>query len=123
MGVVFVYQDDSEIWLQDVMDNHYEEALSRATRLLSMAKPDANGCLVTVTATPRRVRFQGRQLPAYRFVYCVLNRAVIPASIVIRHRCHNRLCMNPDHLQEGSKADNKRDDWDFNANGVDYALL
>ncbi|WP_073146416.1 HNH endonuclease [Litoreibacter ascidiaceicola] len=39
---------------------------------------------------------------------------------MIRHRCHNRLCANPAHLVVGSKADNKRDDWDYWANGVDY---
>lgn len=42
---------------------------------------------------------------------------------VIRHRCHNRLCINPDHLTIGSRADNKRDDWEFLANGVDFNLL
>ena len=75
------------------------------------------------TASPRKVRFQGHQLPAYRFVYCVLNRAVIGANEVIRHRCHNRTCVNPEHLLPGSRADNKRDDWDYWANGVDYGLL
>ncbi|WP_121095621.1 HNH endonuclease [Roseinatronobacter ekhonensis] len=42
---------------------------------------------------------------------------------VVRHRCHNRRCINPEHLTLGSKADNKRDDWDYSANGVDFWIL
>ena len=41
----------------------------------------------------------------------------------IRHRCHNRLCINPEHLTIGNRADNKRDDWEYLANGVDFNLL
>ena len=42
---------------------------------------------------------------------------------VVRHRCHNRNCINPDHLDIGSRADNKRDDWENWANGVDFDFL
>ncbi|MFT6696062.1 MAG: hypothetical protein ACJAXU_001563, partial [Paracoccaceae bacterium] len=30
---------------------------------------------------------------------------------------------NPEHLTQGDRRDNKRDDWDVLANGVDYRLL
>ncbi|WP_139196289.1 HNH endonuclease [Salinihabitans flavidus] len=42
---------------------------------------------------------------------------------VVRHRCHNRRCVNPEHLEEGSRADNVRDERERRANGVDPALL
>jgi len=32
---------------------------------------------------------------------------------VIRHRCHNRKCVNPEHLVIGSQADNKRDEEEY----------
>ncbi|UWQ61851.1 HNH endonuclease [Leisingera caerulea] len=78
-----------------------------------------------MTATVRRpkVRFRGRQVAAARFVYCVVNRAVIGATTMVRHRCGNELCCRPEHLVEGSAADNKRDDRDHWANGVDFSLL
>ena len=70
-----------------------------------------------------KTRFRGRQVASARFVYCVVNRAVIDEATVVRHRCHNKRCVRPEHLVEGSAADNKRDDWDYWANGVDRDLL
>ena len=72
---------------------------------------------------PRKIRFNGRQVAAYRFVYCVLTGSVLTEDQVVRHRCHNRRCVNPKHLIEGTRADNKRDDYDHWANGTDYRHL
>jgi hypothetical protein len=69
------------------------------------------------------VRFRGKQDPAYRFIFCALNQEVLSFDGVVRHRCHNRLCINPEHLQKGTRADNQRDDWDNWANGVDHRYL
>lgn len=41
---------------------------------------------------------------------------------MVRHRRGNELCCRPEHLVEGSAADNKRYDWDHWANGVDFSL-
>jgi hypothetical protein len=115
--------DDSEAWLEDLLTHHHEVALARVEALLSEAERTPDGCLVTDTQTPRRVRFRGRQVAAYRFVYCVLTMTPAAMDEVVRHRCHNRRCINPEHLTLGSKADNKRDDWDYWANGVDPWIL
>jgi hypothetical protein len=121
--VVFEFMDDSELWLTDVMENHYEEALSRANSLLSGTTTDEHGCWVTTTAKRPKIRFRGRQVSAARFVHCVLNREVLSERVVIRHRCHNERCCRPEHLQTGSARDNRRDDWENWASGVNYALL
>jgi hypothetical protein len=42
---------------------------------------------------------------------------------VARHRCHNPPCINPEHLELGSQADNRQDDFDREAGGVSYELL
>ena len=121
--MAFHYEDECEVWLRDIMENHEEEALSRVSALLGQTIKNEDGCWVSDTQTPRKVRFRGRQVAAYRLVYCVLNRAIVSEEVVVRHRCHNRRCMNPGHLVEGSRADNKRDDWDHWANGTDRNLL
>jgi hypothetical protein len=38
-----------------------------------------------------------------------LNAGPIPDGMVIRHRCDNPPCVNPDHLQVGTQRDNARD--------------
>jgi hypothetical protein len=32
-------------------------------------------------------------------------------GIVVRHKCNNRLCVNPSHLRLGTQADNVKDMW------------
>lgn len=115
--------DESEVWWTTILDQHYETAASKANALIADTVQTANGCLETGTETPRRVRFKGRQLPAYRFVYCLATRIPAAGDEVVRHRCHNRLCINPDHLQFGTRAYNKHDDWEYWANGIDGWML
>ena len=62
-------------------------------------------------------------MEAYRFVFCVLNGEIVSRDQVVRHRCHNRRCINPDHLVLGTQADNKRDDWEHWSGGVDFDYL
>jgi homing endonuclease-like protein len=118
-----VFADEVEIWLEDILANHYEEALARANSLSAEADYEANGCITTPTTEPRKVRLRGRQMSAYRLIYCVANDVALSWHEVVRHRCHNRRCINPDHLVTGDRRDNKHDDWDAAANGVDHRLL
>ncbi|SEQ89768.1 hypothetical protein SAMN05428995_1201, partial [Loktanella sp. DSM 29012] len=71
------YEDGSEVWLTDILTNDKEAALSRAAQLLEQTKTDENGCMVTDTQGPRKIRFKGRQVAAYRFIFCVLNHSIL----------------------------------------------
>ena len=62
-------------------------------------------------------------LVVYSFVFCVLEIAITGGDQAVRHRCQDRLCLNPDHLVAGTQADNKRDDWEYAAGGIDFDLL
>lgn len=119
----FVYLDASlERWT-NIHANHKEEARQRALSLIAAGIHTDTGCIETPTLAVRKVRFKGEQYAAYRFIYCALNDVTPSFEEVIRHRCHNRRCINPAHLDIGSRADNKRDDWDFWGNGVDIDYL
>jgi hypothetical protein len=119
----FEYEDASQQWFGVVFRDHLEEARSRASTLLDEGVRVETGCIETPTQDARRVRFRGRQLHAYRFVFCVLHEVAAGYDDVVRHRCNNRRCINPDHLELGSRGENLQDEREFGANGVDFDLL
>ncbi|SDW62951.1 HNH endonuclease [Litoreibacter albidus] len=60
---------------------------------------------------------------AFSHPFVAMSNRSPPAGEVVRHRCNNRRCINPDHLVAGTQLENIEDDRDFRANGVDFALL
>jgi len=50
----------------------------------------------------------GKSYVASRFVY-IQNHGEIPANQVVRHKCDNRKCINPDHLELGTQQENVKD--------------
>ncbi len=121
--MTFVLIDESESWLADMLANHYEQARSRTHSLLEKGLIQDTGCIETDTLGAKKTRFRGRQVAACRFIFCVLNQTVASYDDVVRHRCDNRRCINPDHLEIGSRGKNLIDERDFSANGVDHDLL
>ena len=49
------------------------------------------------------------EIRAHRLSY-MLYVGKIPSGFVVRHLCHNKLCVNPDHLAIGTCQDNRNDD-------------
>jgi len=54
-----------------------------------------------------RVKYQGRGQAAHRCVWEMLV-GKIPKGLVIDHLCKNTLCVNPDHLEPVTQAENIR---------------
>jgi len=53
----------------------------------------------------------GKHIKAHRLAYCNANGKHLNdiAGLVVRHKCDNRKCLNPDHLEIGSNIDNTQD--------------
>lgn len=58
-----------------------------------------------------RYRYKGKMVLAHRVAYCEANNISLTSIMnkVVRHRCDNPQCINPEHLELGTQADNIKD--------------
>lgn len=58
-----------------------------------------------------RKRVNGKMVLLHRLSYCEANKLALEDihGYVVRHKCDNPCCINPQHLELGSQADNVRD--------------
>ena len=55
-----------------------------------------------------RFMFNGDAYQAYRFVWEICH-GEIPEGLNVLHKCHNKICVNPFHLNLGTAQDNASD--------------
>ncbi len=67
-----------------------------------------------------KMMIAGKVVRAHRVSY-ELHVGAIPSELLIRHRCDNPACVNPDHLEPGTQADNIQDMMERGRHGVPYS--
>lgn len=79
-----------------------------AERVLREAVPSGD-CLLFRQGTSATgyvgVRYKGKTVRSHRLVYAEIN-GEIPPGVHIHHKCGNSYCVQPDHLQLASAAEN-----------------
>ncbi len=89
-----------------------EQKLERYTKLFEERVIKKEGCwewssYIDSTGSGR-IGFWPYILLAYRASW-LIHRGEIPKGLLVLHKCHNRICSNPEHLYLGTNKDNIRD--------------
>ena len=80
-------------------------------RFKSKIQIQANGCWYLMSAVRGGygcLKVHGKTINGHRFSY-VLHHGKLPSNCIVCHKCHDKRCVNPDHLYAGSFKDNVRD--------------
>lgn len=100
--------------LDQITEAMYPALKERIARFIDTHHPQ--GCWLWVgTKDPdgyARIKIKGRQQRTHRVALLVFAKPGDPKPALgaqANHRCHNRLCVNPNHLYWGSHADNMGD--------------
>ena len=91
------------MYSQDIIDRFFKKVEKLETGLKCW---EWTACLNHGYGRPT---IEGEQIYAHRFSFQYHNNRLINEGMSILHSCDNPKCVNPDHLSEGTHADNMAD--------------
>ena len=103
----------------------YKTTVPRRSRRKKIAfEIDDNGCFICTSHAGdpfgyRKITINGKSKSMHRFIYEEMF-GPIPEGLVVRHKCDNPRCINPEHLELGTIADNNRDIWERGRGNVPH---
>ena len=116
--------DEQYLFWDNILTNHYEEAIEVYKRLLSYTNyMSRNRCFDTGLESRMKLKAHGKTLYAHRFTYVIRVSLPLSAKQVVRHQCANYRCLNSAHIEVGDQAQNFQDFLAARANGVRWDLL
>lgn len=110
-GLFLIAQTPDKEWWAQVIDDATVTAVL-IKDLLAEAKLSVGGCLEASQGRSKRISVKGKQVYAYQLIYWAGNALIPSSEDVVRHKCHNRRCINPLHLTHGTQLDNVNDTQD-----------
>jgi hypothetical protein len=98
--------------VRHAMDQHGRIALDPVVRFMDFIELSPDGCWNWTGALNKDGygKFTSGNRPnrithgAHRFSYCLFVNP-IPSSLLLLHKCKNRFCVNPDHLEPSTKKE------------------
>lgn len=64
--------------------------------------------------------FNNRRMLAYRVTYELMTGVDLSSDVILRHKCDNKMCCNPRHLEEGTHQQNMDDMKDRERHGLPH---
>ena len=90
------------------MCRHFAEATSVKSKHINGKCWEHNRADIgyALKKTPNSKYFKTKTTMLHRFVYAVYNDTPLDKDMWIGHRCHNKKCINPQHLEIITPAEN-----------------